>query len=152
MPYFSAKSLAELATCTDSLRSLFLNVVRLYDCRIIQGERTAEQQAKNVRAGVSKTLDSKHVVGPLRPRSHAVDAEPWPAPVLKAPVGLTSEQLRDFRAYVHAVGRFYHFAGYVQAKSEAHGVALRWGGDWDGDGDFSDQTFDDLYHFELRNG
>ncbi len=26
---------------------------------------------------------------------------------------------------------------------------VRWGGDWDRDGDFNDETFKDLWHFEL---
>jgi peptidoglycan L-alanyl-D-glutamate endopeptidase CwlK len=30
------------------------------------------------------------------------------------------------------------------------GVNVRWGGDWDGDRDIDDQTFDDLPHFEFR--
>ena len=28
-------------------------------------------------------------------------------------------------------------------------IKLRWGGDWNDNKDFSDQTFDDLVHFEL---
>ena len=51
--------------------------------------------------------------------------------------------------------RFYYMAGIVMqcarelyAKGEIEHV-LRWGGDWDQDSDFTDQTFDDLPHFEL---
>ena len=29
------------------------------------------------------------------------------------------------------------------------GIKLRWGGDWDGDWQTRDNTFDDLPHFEL---
>ncbi len=29
------------------------------------------------------------------------------------------------------------------------GIELRWGGDWDRDAEFDDQTFNDLPHFEL---
>lgn len=152
MPRFSAKSRAELDTCANELVRLFQEVVRGYDCTVIQGARTPAEQAENVRKGVSQTLDSKHVVSEQRPLAEAVDATPYPVVWPIAPVGLTSQQLREFRAYVHAVGRFYHFAGYVRAKAEALGIALRWGGDWDGDGDFSDQTFQDLDHFERGNG
>jgi peptidoglycan L-alanyl-D-glutamate endopeptidase CwlK len=35
---------------------------------------------------------------------------------------------------------------YKKGMIEHH---IRWGGDWDGDQDFRDQTFDDLAHFEL---
>ena len=42
------------------------------------------------------------------------------------------------------------FAGYVQGVAEQLGIKIRWGGDWDSDFDFKDQTFNDLVHFELR--
>ena len=29
------------------------------------------------------------------------------------------------------------------------GIRLRWGGDWDGDNELRDQTFNDLVHFEV---
>ena len=45
--------------------------------------------------------------------------------------------------------RFVDFAGYVKGVAEDLGIAIPWGGDWDGDGDFSDQRFHDLPHFEL---
>jgi peptidoglycan L-alanyl-D-glutamate endopeptidase CwlK len=35
--------------------------------------------------------------------------------------------------------KFYWFGGYI-----------RWGGDWDGDGDFKDQTLVDLVHWEIN--
>ena len=31
-------------------------------------------------------------------------------------------------------------------------IEIRWGGDWDGDNEFTDQSFDDLVHFETREG
>ena len=45
--------------------------------------------------------------------------------------------------------RFFYFAGVVKGVAEEMGIKIRWGGDWDGDNDFDDQTFDDLVHFEL---
>jgi len=51
--------------------------------------------------------------------------------------------------------RFYHFGGYVLGvaselfKRGEITHRLRWGGDWDGDTDVSDQQFNDLPHFEL---
>lgn len=112
-----------------------------YDCTIIQGARTAAQQAENVRNGVSKTLDSKHVTSAAFPLVRAVDVAPYPV------VWPTAEMTRA--QYAHAVGRFYHFGCFVQLRARAMGIALRWGADWDGDKDFFEQTFDDLPHFEL---
>ena len=46
--------------------------------------------------------------------------------------------------------RFAEFAGIVKAIGwYRYQVRIRWGGDWDGDNDLDDQTFDDLVHFEL---
>jgi len=54
-----------------------------------------------------------------------------------------------------AVERHKHFGFYVLGVAEAllqQGVIshrVRWGGDWDGDKDTTDQRFNDLVHFEL---
>ena len=37
----------------------------------------------------------------------------------------------------------------MQQAAKFMNVSLRWGGDWDGDGDRTDQTFNDLMHWEL---
>src|SRR5437899_12949534 len=87
--------------------------------------------------------DSKHVVGPKRPLSLAVDVAPYPVVWPNPPGG--SWSVGD----LHALGRFYYFAGVVKTRALALGIPLRWGGDWDGDNDVFDQTFDDLVHFEI---
>lgn len=140
MPTFSTKSQERLATCNPKLVHIFSVVIVGYDCTIIQGARSKQEQIDNVAKGVSKTEDSKHVVGEVRELSDAVDAAPYP--VVWPQESLTHGE------YAHAVGRFYHFAGYVKAVAEQLGYKIRWGGDWDSDLDFSDQTFDDLDHFE----
>lgn len=135
---FTSKSNAQLATCHSALQDLFNSVLPYIDCTIIEGKRTEEQQRANVRRGVSKTMNSHHVY-PLGEPSMAVDVAPYPIRWTDAP-------------------RFYYFAGFVKAMFihlQLKGVIpnqyyLRWGGDWDGDNDFSDQTFNDLVHFELR--
>ena len=40
-------------------------------------------------------------------------------------------------------------AGVMFACAEALGVNIRWGLDWDSDGDIRDTGFRDIYHFEL---
>ena len=45
---------------------------------------------------------------------------------------------------------FILFAGYVLGVASQLGLNIRWGGDWDGDFDLSDNEFDDLVHFEMR--
>lgn len=129
MPKFSSRSKHELQSCCLDLQELFKEVVKHYDCTIIQGYRGAEEQARYFASGKS-TLEypnSKHNKRPSR----AVDVAPYP-------INWTDKN------------RFYHFAGYVQAVADTMGLKIRWGGDWDGDKDFSDQSFDDLVHFEVN--
>jgi len=45
--------------------------------------------------------------------------------------------------------RFYVLAGVIMACAHEEGVKIRWGGDWDSDGDYHDSSFIDLPHFEL---
>lgn len=129
MPSFSLRSTLKLSQCHPDLRRVFEEVVKRYDCTIIEGARTDEEQAELLERGLTKVGpgESKHNIKPL---SHAVDAAPYPI---------------DWKNMV----RFYAFAGYVLGTADAMGIKLRWGGDWDGDRDFGDQTFMDLVHFEL---
>jgi len=94
--------------------------------------------------GVSKTLESLHVVDELHPFSRAIDAAPYPV--------VWPTRKMEFNTYVDAIGRFYHFAGYTKKTAELLGIKIRWGGDWNSNNIFSDQAFDDLDHFELIEG
>jgi hypothetical protein len=107
---------------------LFENVVRYYDCSILEGHRGKADQDKAVAEGKSKTPwpRSKHNSLP----SMAVDAAPYPI------------DWTDLK-------RFYHFAGFVLGMAASMGLRLRWGGDWDGDRDLNDQSSNDLPHFEI---
>jgi hypothetical protein len=47
--------------------------------------------------------------------------------------------------------RHIPFAGKIMKSSTGlEGMSIRWGGDWDGDGDFKDQTLVDLVHWEIN--
>lgn len=45
--------------------------------------------------------------------------------------------------------RFSVLAGLIMAAAAEEGVKIRWGGDWDGDGNNADSSFHDMPHFEL---
>lgn len=139
MPEFSDISKARLLTCDPRLVRLFQAVVVNYDCSVEGGARTAIEQQANLARGVSKTLNSKHVVTPEHPFSRAVDVAPFP---VRWPVAGSN-------SYVHDIARFYVFAGVVKEVARLMALPLRWGGDWDSDGDYRDQLFDDLDHYEL---
>ena len=129
MPRFSRASTHQLRTCDQRLQDLFQEVVKRYDCTIIKGHRGQREQDQAFAEGKSKLKwpNGNHNQYP----SKALDAAPYPI---------------DW----NNMKRFYHFAGYVQRVAEEMGIPLRWGGDWDGDLDFSDQTFNDLVHFEIK--
>jgi len=125
---FGRRSMESLGSVHPELRRLFTEVIRHYDCSILEGHRGREAQEEALRKGTT-TLPwprSKHNTFPAL----AVDAVPYPI------------DWTDTR-------RFYYFGGFVLATAAQLGIRIRWGGDWDGDGDFKDQSFHDLPHFEL---
>jgi peptidoglycan LD-endopeptidase CwlK len=129
---FSNSSLSNLNTCDDRLKKIFEEVIKYYDCSIIEGHRGKDRQDKAYKTGKSKVQypNSKHNKTP----SLAVDVIPFPA---------------DFTNIPKNINRYYHFAGFVKCMSEIMNIKITWGGDWNNNKNFLDQTFDDLPHFEL---
>ena len=162
MANHGSRSKRFLSTCTQGLQLVFAQVVRGFDNSILDGARTPKEQKWKVESGASKTLNSKHI--PRKPdgsydpegKSKAVDAAPYPIrwPDVKAfkeiQGKLSAIECAVLNEYIKTVGRFYAFNGYVIGTGDAMGVSLRGGHDWDGDWDFTDQTFDDLVHFEEK--
>lgn len=134
MPRFGDTSKERLRTLHPNLRDLLQSVIRNTDCKILCGHRDRSEQALAVEQGHSKTPwpQSKHNHVP----SLAVDVSPWPIP-------------KDWGEQWPERVKFYQLAAVLQDHAARMGIGLRWGGDWDGDGDFADQTFNDLVHFEL---
>ncbi len=139
MPKFGATSCKRLNSCHVDLQKIFNEVIKTTDCSIFCGYRTQREQNKAFINGLSQVEypNSKHNLSP----SMAVDAGPYFCE-------LKNTDWEDVKA-------FAVFAGYVmriveelfQAGKITH--RIRWGGDWDGDGRTSDETFIDLPHFEL---
>ena len=134
MPEFSKISLERLNTCHNDLQLIFSEVVRLFDCSILEGHRSKDRQTMVFQKGLSKVEwpNSRHNSIP----SMAADVAPYPI--------IWDDE-----------GRFYMFAGYVVCvamrllETGAITHKLRYGGDWDSDTRTEDQRFDDLCHFEL---
>ncbi|MFH1409110.1 MAG: M15 family peptidase [Nanoarchaeota archaeon] len=128
MNVFSAISRERLASCDERIQMVFQKVIKVFDCSIIEGHRGEALQ--HLYFTQHKTqLDwpnGKHNSQP----SKAVD-------VMPSPVNWYDKE------------RMYYFAGYVMATALSMGIKLRWGHDWDGDTDLSDQTFNDGPHYEL---
>ena len=47
--------------------------------------------------------------------------------------------------------RFYYMGGMIRGIAKERNIKIRWGGDWDSDGETKDQTFMDLVHIEVLN-
>ena len=103
------------------------------DITLISGYRDLEEQNDLFDAGKShlRYPNSKHNVIP----SIAVDFQPYPYP----------------RADNKLWGALGYIAGHAIAIAREEGLSLRWGGDWNRDGDLTNQKFDDLFHLEIYN-
>lgn len=127
MPQFGKTSLEKLSTCHADLQKLFNEVIKHYDCTILEGHRSDADQLKAFNAGKSKIKSGgKHNHSP----SLAIDVAPSPL---------------DW----NDKNKFYHFSGFVLGIAKSLGIAIRWGGDWNENNNLKDQTFFDLPHFEL---
>tara|TARA_R100000808_G_scaffold19230_1_gene41824 strand:- start:1371 stop:1760 length:390 start_codon:yes stop_codon:yes gene_type:complete len=129
MAKFGRSSRKRLKTCDEKLQLLFNEVVKAFDCSILVGHRGEKDQNKAYAEGNSQLRwpKGKHNKKP----SIAVDVAPYPI----------DWEDRE---------RFSYFAGFVKGVAWRLNIPIRWGGDWDGDNDLSDNNFDDLVHFELK--
>lgn len=128
MPSFGARSIIRKRECHPLLQHILDEVIKEIDFTILVGYRNREAQNRAYVDGRSKLKwpNSKHNAKP----SIAVDVAPWPI---------------DW----DDVDRFFELAEAFKKKADELGIDIRWGGDWDGDGDYTDQTFNDYCHFEL---
>ena len=131
---FGAKSEAHLATVHPELADACRHALQAspFDLTVTCGRRSKADQEQAVREGRSKVHwpHGNHNTRQPAELARAVDIHPYPI------------DFKDTR-------RYYILAGLMLAVSN---VPLRWGGDWDGDGQLTDQTFNDLPHFEVRKG
>ena len=125
---FSKKSQDNLATCHPLLIVLMNHVVRIRDCSILTGHRGKEEQNAAYENGNSKVKwpNGRHNKIP----SMAVDAQPYPY------------KEGDLHSFYHFVGVVYGVAGLLD-------IQIRQGADWNGNLDFKDESFVDLFHIEL---
>ncbi len=126
MPHFGTKSKRVLEGLNEDLQELLNEVIKYVDISLIEGYRSAERQANLKKLGKTKTLKSKHLMG------EAIDLAPYIN-------GIDWDNRENF----------IYTAGIVKGFAYQMGIPLRWGGDWNNNHDLSDNSFDDLVHFEL---
>ena len=149
MNTFSDRSQRRLDSCRNHLRKVFALALQrsAIDFGIAEGARSLETQKTYFLKGVSKINpdayatemalleDAKHIVTNTVKLSRAVDIFAY-VPGKKR---LTYDERH-----------LCYIAGVVMSCAKELDVKLRWGGNWDRDGEIvTDQTFDDLVHFEL---
>src|SRR3972149_4230990 len=103
MPKFSKSSLDQLATCHLKLQELFNEIIKTYDCKVLEGHRNQADQDRAFNEGRSKLRfpNGNH----NRLPSLAVDVYPFPI------------SLKDTK-------RFYHFSGFVQGVAERMDISI----------------------------
>lgn len=131
MPKFGNVSLTRLGTCDQRLRDICHETIKFVDFTVVCGHRGEVAQTLACAHGLSKTPwpTSKHNSLPSR----AVDVAPY----------------KDGAILWRDKDAFQDLAKEMLAAAHKLDVKLRWGGDWDGDGDTLDEKFLDMPHFEL---
>lgn len=127
MPKFGDRSKRNLASVDENLQRLFNEVVKHWDCSVICGLRTTEEQQALYAKG--RTEEGKIVTyadGVRRRSKHqdgvAVDVVPYPI------------------AWEDVIG-MREFGQFVKGVAVGMGIDIEWGGDW---------KFTDLPHFQLK--
>lgn len=128
----------------DAMRSVHPDLVRvmgralafgLMDFSLSEGERSVEKQLHYHNIGRSQVKFGKHQIQ-TDGWAHAIHAVPYPSEI-------NGVNVWDDHP------RFARLAGMIQVAAWMEGVRVRWGGDWDGDGNNADSSLNDMAHWEL---
>lgn len=137
MPNFSRESKQALSTCHGVLRTIARLAIKFIDFKVLECHREQSRQDTLYQDRKTKVEwpNSQHNKSP----SMAMDFAPWPI---------------DWSDNA----RFYYVSGILMGIGELFlwitglnkKYYLRYGGDWDRDGEVEDESFKDLGHIELR--
>lgn len=136
---FGKRSLSNLSTADEKLQKVFNEVIKEFDCTVIYGHRTPDEQMELFKKGRERidgwwTITDKSKVvtnldGSVKKSKHnfypskAVDVVPYPI---------------DW----NNIERFKALAEVVKRKAKELGIAIEWGGDWN--------TFKDYPHWQIK--
>lgn len=123
---FGKKSKERLKGVDSNLVKVLNELIKIMDVTIIEGVRSKERQEQLLAQGKTKTKYSKHITG------KAVDLAPYP-------INWEDREM------------FHYMGGMLRGIGQSMELKIRWGGDWDFDGDINDNKFDDLVHVEIRD-
>ena len=123
---FGKRSRDRLKGVDVRLINILNELIKIMDVTVIEGLRSADRQKELLAKGATKVKYSKHMEG------KAVDIAPYPV----------DWKDRD---------RFHYMGGMIRGIAKQLNVPVRWGGDWDSDGEVKDNGFDDLVHIEIKS-
>ena len=123
---FGKRSRDRLRGVDVRIINILNELIKIMDVTVIEGLRSADRQKELLAKGATKVKYSKHMDG------KAVDIAPYPI----------DWKDRD---------RFHYMGGMIRGIAKQLNVPIRWGGDWDSDGEVKDNGFDDLVHIEIRD-
>ncbi|MGL5344891.1 MAG: M15 family metallopeptidase [Plesiomonas sp.] len=129
----SKRSLGNLQGVHPDLVKIVQRAIQItpIDFMVIEGKRNDARQRQLVLAGKSWTRDSRHITG------HACDC----APLVGGKIPWNDK------------GAFSAVAKAMFTAAKELGIVIRWGGDWNENGSYSDEVQRGSYdgpHFELR--
>ena len=144
MGTFGKSSREKLDTAHKDLQTLFEEVVKHFDCTVVYGHRSPEeqnklyQQGRTLPGGIVTYKDgyeklSKHNYSP----SLAVDVVPYPINWKDV------DRIRYFAGFVMGIAKMLKGQGLIEND-------IVWGADWDNDTELSDESFVDLPHFQIK--
>ncbi len=129
---FGKVSEKRLNTCHKDIQRLMKKAIKTspLDFSIICGHRNKKEQNEAFEMGYSKVKwpNGNHNKFP----SNAVDIAPYP------------------RLFEASIDDWLLLSNHVKKVAEKEGIDVRWGGDWNDNGDYRDEKFLDLPHWELR--
>ena len=121
---FGRRSRKRLEGVDAKLVNVLNELIKIMDVTVIEGVRSEKRQLELLKKGATKVKYSKHMSG------KAVDIAPYPI----------DWEDRE---------RFHYMGGMLRGIDQQLGIRVRWGGDWDSDGEIKDNNFDDLVHVEI---
>ena len=135
---FGKKSELALSGCDFALQNIARQALAMgiMDFMVIEGQRSDETQHKYFVEGKSKVDAGSPAAKHNRKPSEALDAAPY-----------INGNLSWNKLHCCVL------AGIILAVAAKLGYKIRWGGNWDMDGEpITDQDFQDLVHYEKTEG
>ena len=139
MPYFSNASKEKLDSCQADLIRLFNKVIEHWDCTIIYGHRSMEEQMELFKKGRSFVKGEWRITDKSKVRTYKDGTKE------KSYHNYYPSQAVDVAPYPIDWGdetRFIAFGNYVKGVADAMGISVKWGGDW--------ESFKDYAHWYIE--